>query len=103
MSDTTLVRAQHKNGEIRYVPEFWTGDRSPFPGNWTEIEEDDTTEREQAETPSILDEPGSAEIDPSQLRGEALNEALRDAGLSTDGRADEKRQRLADFHNQTGA
>ena len=103
MSDTTLVRAQHINGEIRYVPEFWTGDRSPFPGNWTQLDEDDVVEREEAHPRSILDEPGSDEVDPSKLRGEALNEALREAGLSTDGRADEKRQRLADYHNPTGA
>jgi len=35
--------------------------------------------------------------EPAELRGEALDQALRDANLSTDGRADEKRARLAEF------
>jgi len=35
--------------------------------------------------------------EPVELKGEALDQALRDANLSTDGRADEKRARLAEF------
>lgn len=34
--------------------------------------------------------------DTTQLRGKALNDALKDRGLPTSGSADEKRQRLAD-------
>lgn len=41
---------------------------------------------------------GSAES--TYLRGEALNEALRDAGLSTAGTADAKRARLAEWRDR---
>lgn len=37
-----------------------------------------------------------AAADTADLRGEALNQALQDAGLPTSGKADEKRQLLAD-------
>lgn len=36
-----------------------------------------------------------------ELRGDALDQALRDAGLPTTGKADEKRQRLTDHQSTT--
>lgn len=41
------------------------------------------------------------EPDPD-LKGQALTQALRDAGLSTEGTADDKRQRLADYQAEHG-
>jgi hypothetical protein len=40
--------------------------------------------------------------DPEELRGDALDDALRAAGLSTSGKADEKRARLAEHRAGSG-
>lgn len=44
-------------------------------------------------------EPEDEKFDASGFKGEALNEALQERGLSTEGKADEKRARLAEFEN----
>lgn len=41
-------------------------------------------------------DPGWEVIEPEELKGEALESALKDAGLPTTGTADEKRARLAE-------
>ncbi len=45
-----------------------------------------------------LDPSDAADADGEVLRGQALTDALHDAGLSTSGTADEKRLRLAEFN-----
>jgi len=47
----------------------------------------------------VLDEAEAEAETPAaaELKGEALDDALRDAGLPLTGTADEKRKRLADF------
>ena len=47
------------------------------------------------ETPD--DSAARAEAEAGELRGKALNEALREAGLPMTGTADEKRAALADY------
>ena len=41
--------------------------------------------------------PGDSEQEPAELKGKALDEALKEAGLPLDGRADEKRARYAEY------
>lgn len=43
------------------------------------------------------------EVDASELKGAALDQALEDAGLPTTGKADEKRARLAEFQASKSA
>lgn len=54
----------------------------------------DRLEAEKAQLDAQLDALPSD--DPSRLKGQALDRALDEAGLSKDGSADEKRARLAD-------
>lgn len=49
------------------------------------------------------EDPAVSGSDPSELKGEALDEALRSAGLPLTGSADEKRARLAEQQGQASA
>jgi len=57
-----------------------------------EVDPESTEEPEDPEN-------GSEEFDASEFKGKALDEALEERGLSIEGKADEKRARLAEFEN----
>jgi hypothetical protein len=79
-----LTKKAHESGAIELPGESSERRKS-------ELEQE--LERLKAREEQLKGELGSG--DPSQLKGEALDQALRDAGLSTEGKADEKRARLA--------
>lgn len=80
------------------IPTPADADRGPLglsdPGSVVAIETGDATDEEDPTNPD--GSPDVTGVDPNELRGQALDDALTAAGLSKTGTADEKRARLAE-------
>lgn len=101
---TDRVLAEHTSGKQEYVPLEWMDEkRSPFPGQWTRVAVEEPEEKQSVQPTAAGDaQLPEATKSPEDLKGAELDAALKDAGLPVTGKADEKRQRLADATGQSG-